>query len=78
MPSKKKYSREETLAWSREGEPAPSVLAWGNAPSKASLHAAALLVGFPAPQCVAKIASRFARIEAAFVGNRELDKLRCG
>jgi hypothetical protein len=30
MPSKtkSKYSREETLAWSREGEPYPSILAW--------------------------------------------------
>jgi hypothetical protein len=34
MPSKttKKYSREETLKWSLEGEPAPSLLAWVELP----------------------------------------------
>lgn len=77
-PLKKRFSREQALAWSCQGEPAPSVLAWGHTPSKASLQAAAVLVGFPAPQCVAKIAARFERIEAAFTAKDELGKRDCG
>lgn len=74
---KSKYTREETLAWSREGEPAPSVLAWGAEPSAAITHAAAVLVGFPAPQCVATIAARLCRIEAALGATNGASKLRC-
>lgn len=69
MPSKKKPSREEALAWARAGEPAPAVLAWSGipvAPSKEVRHAAAVVVGGPSPDCVDRIAVRLARIEAAY------------
>ena len=68
MPSKKKPNREQALAWARAGEPAPSTLAWlglADAASKEVRHAAAVVVGGPSSHCVARIAARFARIEAA-------------
>jgi hypothetical protein len=43
----KKRSREEALAWSLQGEPAPAVLAWSDVPSAEVLHAAAVYVGAP-------------------------------
>ena len=75
MPSKK-ISREEALAWAKQGEPAPSVLACGEAPSRASVHAAAILVGHSAPDCVSRIASRFARMEAFFASGASLAEIQ--
>lgn len=40
MPSNKKPSREEALAWSRSRTVVPSVLAWGAPPSAENLQAA--------------------------------------